>query len=73
MCDQKISRDGAVIRESVISHLESKDFHFRRLHLEFSAELQGSTEAVLTKYSPSFSTGNDCLFRHYRGWFSKFL
>ena len=68
-CDQPVSRDGAVIRESVISHLESKDFCFKRMHYEFSAELGGSTTAVLTKFSPSFSTGKDCFYRHVRGWF----
>ena len=66
-CDQPVSRDGAVIRESVVSHLESKDFCFKRLHYEFSVELCGSTKAVLTKFSPSFSTGKDCFYRHVRG------
>lgn len=65
--DQPVSRDGAVIRESTISHLESQEFDCRRMHYEFSAELSGSTMAVLNKFSPSFSTGKDCFFRHVRG------
>ena len=65
--EKPVSRDGAVIRETTISHLESKDFQFRRLHLEFAAELDGSTASVLTKFSPSFATGKDCFFRHVRG------
>ena len=71
MCDQPVSRDGAVIRESTISHLESRDFFFQRLHLEFTCELAGSISSVLTKLSPSFSTGKDCFYRHSRGNFNR--
>lgn len=65
--DLPVSLDGSVVRESTISHLESKDFVFKRLHFEFSIELTGSTASVLTKFLPSLALGSDCFFRHVRG------
>lgn len=62
-----VSLDGSVIRESTISHLESKDFVCKRMHYEFSAELAGSTTSVLNKFMPALALGGDCFFRHVRG------
>ena len=67
MCEQPVQRDGAVIRETVISQLESKDFNFQRMHFEFAIELCGAADSSLSKFSPSFATSSDCFFRHSRG------
>ena len=64
-----VQNDGSVLRETLVSHLESQDFAFRRIHFEFVAEVKGSLESISTQFNPHIMTASECLFQHSRGTF----
>ena len=64
-----IANDGAVLRHTVVACLESQEFIFRKVHLEFCCELSSSTDSLSSQYSPQFYTALDCFFKHARGEF----
>ena len=73
VCDLPVFLDGAVIRESTLSQLESEDFSNKRFHYEFAIELGGSLNSSAVKYSPALMTGRDCMFRHTKGYVIKYI
>ena len=64
---QPVYNDGSVLRETLLSQLESQDFSYRRFHLEFAIELSGSLASVVTGYLPNLMTSKECFYQHVRG------
>ena len=65
--DVPVSKDGAVVRESQIYHLEAQEFSVLRVHYEFAIELGGSLASLANTFSSALMTANDCLYRHVQG------
>ena len=68
-----VHNDGSVLRETLLSQLESTDFCFRRIHFELAAEVKGSLASLATHYSPELLTVNECFFQHSRGEYFEFI
>ena len=51
----------------MIAGLESQEFTFKKIHLEFACELSSSTDSLCSQYSPQYFTALDSLFKHARG------
>ena len=64
-----VVNDGAVMRRTVVAQLESQDFSFARIHLEFACELSGSITDVSLQYAPNLNTAQECFYKHARGTF----
>ena len=62
-----VVNDGAVMRRTVVAQLESQDFSYARVHLEFACELSGSISDVSMQYAPNLNTAQECFFKHARG------
>ena len=68
MCDIPVAIDGAVIRETTLSQLESTAFSFRRVHLEYAIELTGSLSSLSNTYSAALLTGSETFFKLVKGY-----
>ena len=65
--DAPVSKDGAVIRERQIYHLESQEFSVLRIHYEYAIELGGSLASLANTFSSALLTASECLFKHAQG------
>ena len=68
VCDVPIALDGAVIRDTTLSQLESTAFSFRRVHFEYAIEMTGSVSSLSNTYSAALLTGSETFFKHAKGY-----